>query len=333
MTIRLTAVLAILLLAMSAEAQEAPRLQLPMSCAINVDCFVQTYFDHDPGEGISDHACGQLTRQKHKGIDIRIVDHVDMREGVPVLAAAAGTVWRTRDGIEDVNVNEIGGQEVVNEYGLGNTVLIDHGGGWITYYGHMLKGSVAVKEGEKVEAGQQIGLVGLSGLTNFPHLHFMVGLKKKLIDPFTGTGDKDPLVCGDTGQALWDDATLAALNYRPSGVIVTGFADAEIGDQAILDRTYSAPDADSRAIVFFAYYYGQHAGDRAVIRLTGPDGKVIAEADKTVERDRTLALRYIGDKASAGLATGSYRGEFQLFRQIDGQETLVASAAQGLEIR
>jgi hypothetical protein len=40
MAIRLTVVLAILLLARSADAQEPPRLQFPMSCAINVDCFV-----------------------------------------------------------------------------------------------------------------------------------------------------------------------------------------------------------------------------------------------------------------------------------------------------
>ncbi len=58
--------------------------------------------------------------------------------------------------------------------GLGRYVVIDHGNGFVTKYGHMLKDSAKVKQGDVVEAGQKIGEVGSTGNSTGPHLHFMV---------------------------------------------------------------------------------------------------------------------------------------------------------------
>ncbi|MBO7405583.1 MAG: peptidoglycan DD-metalloendopeptidase family protein [Clostridia bacterium] len=66
-------------------------------------------------------------------------------------------------------------------YSYGNYVLIDHGGGLATLYAHMANRLVSA--GDYVEAGQQIGAVGLTGSTSGYHLHFEVRLNGSLTDP------------------------------------------------------------------------------------------------------------------------------------------------------
>jgi murein DD-endopeptidase MepM/ murein hydrolase activator NlpD len=55
---------------------------------------------------------------------------------------------------------------------LGNFVIIDHGDGESSVMPHMLAGSVAVKQGDRVRHGQQVGRVGFSGDAIFPHVHY-----------------------------------------------------------------------------------------------------------------------------------------------------------------
>lgn len=85
--------------------------------------------------------------------------------GKPIVAARAGTVidagW--------------------NSGGYGNYVMINHGDGFITIYGHM--SSVAAYNGQSVSAGQVIGYVGNSGRSTGPHLHFEVRLNGSVEDP------------------------------------------------------------------------------------------------------------------------------------------------------
>lgn len=98
----------------------------------------------------------------HTGIDLIVT------EGTPVLAAATGTV---------ILVDEVSG------YGL--TVLVDHGGGWQTLYGHLFE--LAVQPGERVHRGQPLGRVGESGRASTPHLHFEIrqrrGRRVVALDP------------------------------------------------------------------------------------------------------------------------------------------------------
>lgn len=85
--------------------------------------------------------------------------------GKPIVAARAGTVidagW--------------------NSGGYGNYVMINHGDGFITIYGHM--SSVAASNGQSVSAGQVIGYVGNTGRSTGPHLHFEVRLNGSVEDP------------------------------------------------------------------------------------------------------------------------------------------------------
>jgi murein DD-endopeptidase MepM/ murein hydrolase activator NlpD len=168
----LRGVLAALLLAGAARA-EPPKLVLPVDCAYGKDCFVQSYVDVDPGPGRVDFTCGPLTYDGHRGTDFR---PADPRRKISVRAAAPGTVSAVRDGVADgIDTGDMD---------CGNGARIDHGAGWQTLYCHLARGSLRVKSGDVVGAGQPLGVIGRSGRAAYRHLHFEVLQDGKSIDPF-----------------------------------------------------------------------------------------------------------------------------------------------------
>ena len=93
--------------------------------------------------------------------------------GEEIIAVASGRVVTAVDKYED----QIPGQlppGLPIEEADGNYVVIDVGGGNFAFYAHMIKGSITVKEGDFVTRGQVIGLLGNSGNTSAPHLHFHI---------------------------------------------------------------------------------------------------------------------------------------------------------------
>ncbi len=99
----------------------------------------------------------------HRAVDIA------SRESPNVVAAQGGTV---------VTAGWNGG-------GYGNYVIIDHGNGYQTLYGHMLNKSIVVKPGERVNQGQKLGILGSTGRSTGPHLHFEIKTAKGNVDPLS----------------------------------------------------------------------------------------------------------------------------------------------------
>jgi hypothetical protein len=239
-----------------------------------------------------------------------------MEQGVPVLAAADGTVRAVRDGEPEGEIS-LRGKAGIKGREAGNAVVVVHADGFETQYSHLKSGSVAVQPGQQVAAGQRLGLVGLSGSTEFPHLEVSVRLAKQPVDPFTGLNSSDG--CGSARQPLWSQVALASpvLVYRSSGLLEAGFFVAPPKDTIAMLRHQGWIESradDPPTLVFGALVFGPKHGDIWTLRLTGPDGAVLAEAQSTQERDQAQAMRYIGKKRGAGWTPGRYRGEFHLTR-------------------
>jgi CubicO group peptidase (beta-lactamase class C family) len=93
--------------------------------------------------------------------------------GDEIHSAAAGKVVAVVDGMPDIEAGTLPPGITATEAG-GNHVVVDIGHGRYAFYAHMQPGSVRVKVGQKVKVGQTLGLLGNSGNTDAPHLHFHV---------------------------------------------------------------------------------------------------------------------------------------------------------------
>lgn len=122
----------------------------------------------------------------HGGIDIWAADESGNPTAsfsyvgkIDVVAAQKGTVIKAFEG------GCADGNRVSQKCGgsYGNYIMIQHENNYITVYGHLARGSIAVKVGEEVEAGQYLGKMGSSGNSSGTHLHFEIRFDNTRIDP------------------------------------------------------------------------------------------------------------------------------------------------------
>jgi hypothetical protein len=290
-------------------------LQVPVRCRPGHDCFVQKHVDQQVGPGRRDYRCSALTTEEHDGVDIRLRTLADLQRGVDVTAAAPGTVLRIRDGEPDVSVRDRAGSA---ERMAGNGVVISHGNGWETQYSHLRNGSIAVRAGQRVAAGQKLGLIGLSGNTEYPHLHFTVRRNGQALDPFTGRprGSACASSGGAFGNGLWSAAASRALVYTPTGVLAVGFsagpADAVAARAGRYDRIVIGKQDP---MVVWADSFGASPGDVQVFTVTAPGGARVLRSEVPVGRGGLSWFGFSGKRPGAsGWAAGRYHASYELMR-------------------
>ena len=98
--------------------------------------------------------------------------------GKKVLAAKDGTVVLVRNDVAE----NVPGETTNVTTPSGNVVIIDHGNGITTLYGHLSR--FAVNDGEFIHRGQVLGYVGDSGRSTGPHLHYEVRLHDTPVNPY-----------------------------------------------------------------------------------------------------------------------------------------------------
>ena len=127
--------------------------------------------------------------------------------GDEIYSATDGTVVGVEDGMPEQVPGKLPADATI-DMAAGNHVVVDFGEGRYAFYAHMQPGSLKVKVGDTVKAGQVLGLLGNSGNTDSPHLHFHImdgpspllsnGLPY-VFTSFAGEGhvtDEDPLFKG-----------------------------------------------------------------------------------------------------------------------------------------
>jgi hypothetical protein len=152
---------------------------------------VSGFVDHDPNypHQLLDYNCGTRSYDldsgyNHSGTDFftwPFAWHKMDDNEVLVVAAAAGTIIGRSDGNFDRNCGF--------EDDDWNAVYVQHSDGSIAWYGHLKENSVTSKpDGDPVSAGEYLGVVGSSGNSTGPHLHFeLYDDQSNLIDPYAGS--------------------------------------------------------------------------------------------------------------------------------------------------
>lgn len=293
-----------------------PKFDLPIECVVGSNCWVQNYFDHEIGHTYRDYACGYLTYDGHKGTDFRVSDEETMKSGVPVVAAAPGVVLGVRDGEPDIPVS-IRGETNVSAKEAGNGVLVDHGNGWQTQYSHLLKGSVSVAKGQRVEQGQRLGLVGESGNAEFPHLDFSVRYQGVPVDPFKpNASERCSMAMGS--DVLWSAKAKVALSYIPTAILQLGFSDhlpdrLEAQRGLLLKQTLSK---ESPGLVMWVQIMGARDGDHIYLKIDSPDGQIFIENTHTIQGNKAVWVGGVGKRRSVhAWPTGEYSGSMRVLRQ------------------
>ncbi len=232
---------------------------------------ISNYVDHNPAfpNSVQDWNCGARTYDtnagyNHAGMDIFLwpFDQNMMAAGqVEIVAAAPGVIVAKFDNNFDRNC-------AFNSSNW-NAVYIQHADGTVAWYGHMKRSSLTSKAiGASVVQGEFLGLVGSSGNSTGPHLHFELhDAVGTVVDPYTGA-------CS-TGQSWWaaqkpyyESGLNAVLTHQAPPVFNTCPAPHSINNQDAFqpgDSFYCA-----------AYFRDQLNGQLAQYAVYRPDGSVFA---------------------------------------------------------
>lgn len=237
----------------------APSLRWPLRGRQGRDWVINNYVDVDPGTGsVRDYtgASGGVakTYDGHTGVDIDIPSFRQMDLGAPVLAAADGTVVEVSDDQPDRNTRCTG---------TWNFVRVRHASGYVLTYGHLEKGSAAVKVGARVRAGAIIASVGSSGCSTQPHLHITVkDCNGAVVSPF--------------GRELWK----VPHDYAPELSVMDVMIRAG-GHEGAATLKQPAPNptrvSTGELVGFGVTAAGGSAGDTVGIKAVEPDGSVLFE--------------------------------------------------------
>lgn len=312
----------------AAIAAPPSNLLLPIDCEPGQNCWVVRYVDHDPGPDAKDYACGIMTGDDHKGTDFAVRDLAAVTTGVEVRAAAPGRVAAVRDGMED-RLIDAGSAETIGGRECGNGVRIDHGDGWMSLYCHMRRNSTMVVEGDDVTAGQTLGLVGLSGQTSFPHLHFDLRKNEKPIDPFVGASRS--AACGPGEEPLWSREVRASLDYQPplltnSGITAT--APDKDDTRKGWHRARTLP-AKSPSLTLWVDGYWFDRGDKVGFQLQGPDRDMVIDRQFEVGQNRQRWFSFASaPRPFGGWPEGTYRGEVRVQRVGSAIRETIASVVE-----
>ena len=236
---------------------------VPLGATLFDEVFGQNFVDLETGPGLLDFTGGAATVNGSTGEDFLLPSFAVEDIGVPVFAALDGTVSQAvyTDRADHVTA---GGT------GQGNYVLLDHGAGQGTGYFSLAYNNgdaryEALRPGQFVKAGTQIGLVGSSGLSTAPHLHFQSTLNGAIFEPFAGAARPGPS-WWVTQPALRTETYVEAYAISP-GTITSPAPNSDLPRQGAFAQGATQTGC-------WAILHNLPAGSQFRLRWLRPDGSV-----------------------------------------------------------
>lgn len=272
--------------------------------------FIGAYVDQNTAtSAIQDFDCGTNTYDGHHGTDIAIWPYsfykMDNNQ-IEVIAAAAGTIIQKNDGNFDRNCSS-------NSL-TANSIIIQHADGTYALYWHMKKGSVTVKAvGQTVVAGEKLGVVGSSGSSSGPHLHFEVwsgNTNTTYKDPFSG-------VCNLLNASTWwasqrphAEPAIMKTSVHPTDIVLATCPTTDVPNESNLFIVpFQGAGLSPGYAKFYFFWRELPAGSLISLKILNPNGSPFNSWNYTVP------IYY----------KTSYYGASKLLPTVDGNYTFEAS--------
>jgi hypothetical protein len=236
----------------------------PAAALRDFDYYATVYFVDQQPAGLLDYACDVRTYDGHRGTDYSTWPFYWMKmdeDLVDIVAAAPGVIAYRADGRYDRQCDW-------NDCNW-NAVLVRHADGSEAWYGHMKNGSVTPKTvGATVERGEYLGILGSSGCSTIPHLHFEIwDSGENLNDPYAGA-------CNSLNNDSWWGNQLpyydSRVNRLATAHTVPYFPACPLREWPNEAKDFNFGDT----IYFVVYYRDQRETQTTVYTIYRPDGAV-----------------------------------------------------------
>jgi hypothetical protein len=280
----------------------AIQLEFPLDCKLGENCWISNLPRHFLQEKQVDFRCGPKTYDDHKGTDFALQNYTQMLDGVKVLAPFDGVIKGIRDNVPDISIKELG-KNAVKGIECGNGVVIANEE-YEAQLCHLKEASLTVKKGQNVKAGDVIGFVGLSGQTEYPHLHISLRKNSNEIDPFYG----DQVDCGNEPLSMWKDDKKMDLHAKTGVVYNYGFAfDSTNIDQIRKDQHIKIQPDLPHSLVGYVDIFSVDKGDKLVLSISDNLNNTIIKREHEFGKYQARYFFYIGKSLRGQKMSGKFK--------------------------
>lgn len=294
------------------EAALIPELHAPVDCSDASVCFVQILPDWaESKNNVEDFKEGVLSVEGARSTVFRATSVAQMYKGIPVKAVGRGLVRSVRANMPDFVQKD---ENYLRWRECGNGILLDLDRGWTVQYCHLKEGSLTVRPGDVVNAGDVIGYMGASGLAAYPQLEITVKHNGRFIDPYHVTDYTD----------MWKIGEVEKIPYRKAGVLhmaflervptkkdmFEGFEESEV--QEVL-RT-------AKQLFFWAHVFGAEEGDILELEIEDSIGESFVKKRTQINHSSKTHYSYVGKQVKIlELAPGTWVGKLRVYRPTYSQ--------------
>ncbi|MBP6334991.1 MAG: peptidoglycan DD-metalloendopeptidase family protein [Bacteroidia bacterium] len=247
---------------------------------------ISAYVDHNITTGtIQDFNCGTITYDSHKGTDISIWPFSFYKmdnDLVEVISAAPGIIIDKHDGEFDRNC----AATTVSA----NYVFIQHSDGSHALYWHMKNGSITNKAiGQSVVAGELLGVVGSSGSSSGPHLHFEIwsgGTVSTRVDPYSGSCNLLNPASWWISQKPYREPSILKASVHTTDAVFPGCPLTETSNEStVFQVPFQGPGLAPGYAKFYVFFRNEQSGLSADISILNPNGSTFSSWTYTSAND------------------------------------------------